>query len=178
MYQTVIKFWFEEIQPSQWFKSEPELDLLIRERFTDLLVQAKRAELFSWRDNAMGRLAEIILLDQFSRNIFRGHAEAFSADSLALVLAQEAIRNGCDKDLAPHMRAFCYLPYMHSESSVIHQEALKLFNQPGLEGNLEFEIKHKAIIDRFGRYPHRNQVLGRSSTAEELDFLMLPGSSF
>lgn len=154
------------------------MDLLIQERFTDLLAQAKRAELFDWRSNAIGRLAEIILLDQFSRNIFRGQAEAFRADLLALVLAQEAVRNGCDKELAPHMRAFCYLPYMHSESSVIHQQALILFNQPGLEDNLEFEIKHKTIIDRFDRYPHRNQVLGRLSTVEELDFLKQPGSSF
>ncbi|PVZ83655.1 DUF924 domain-containing protein [Serratia sp. S1B] len=178
MYQTVIKFWFEEIQPSQWFNNEPALDQLIREQFTDLLNQAKRAELFHWRSHAIGRLAEIILLDQFSRNIFRGHAEAFSADTLALVLSQEAVCSGYDKELPTHMRAFCYLPYMHSESRVIHQEALILFNQPGLEDNLEFEMKHKVIIDRFGRYPHRNQVLGRNSTAEELAFLKEPESSF
>ena len=178
MYQQVIKFWFEELQPEQWFNGGAELDRLISERFTDLLIQARKGELSSWRTEPQGRLAEIIVLDQFSRNVYRDSAEAFSADPMALVLAQEAIRCGDDQKLSPQMRIFCYLPYMHSESKVIHQDALVLFENLGLASNLDFEHKHKAIIDRFGRYPHRNQLLGRESTAEELEFLQQPGSSF
>jgi uncharacterized protein (DUF924 family) len=99
-------------------------------------------------------------------------------DSLALALAQEAVRNGADKELETNERLFMYMPYMHSESAAIHQVAVELFSVPGLESNLEFEYKHKAIIDRFGRYPHRNAILRRTSTAEELQFLTEPGSSF
>ena len=178
MYQQVIDFWFQELSPEQWFNGGEELDRQISTRFTDLLTQARRGELSAWRESPLGRLAEIIVLDQFSRNIYRKSAEAFSADTVALVLAQEAIRCGADQELSQEMRVFCYLPYMHSESKAIHQEALVLFQQLGLASNLDFEIKHKAIIDRFGRYPHRNQLLGRESTPEELAFLQQPGSSF
>ena len=178
MYQSTLHFWFEECQPAQWFNGGEAFDRLIRERFATLLEQARRGELAAWRDCALGRLAEIIVLDQFSRNIYRKQPEAFSADPIALVLAQEAVRHGCDQALPPHMRAFCYLPYMHSESVLIHEQALVLYQQRGLESNLAFEIKHKEIIDRFGRYPHRNEILGRASTAEEIAFLQLPGSSF
>ena len=118
------------------------------------------------------------MLDQFSRNIHRDTAEAFANDALALALAQEAVARGCDRELPPVERAFLYLPWMHSESALIHEEALRLFAAPGLEKNLDFERRHKAIIDRFGRYPHRNAVLGRASTADELEFLKQPGSSF
>ena len=118
------------------------------------------------------------MLDQFSRNMFRDTAGAFAWDAMALVLSQTAVAIGVDQHLEPRQRAFLYMPYMHSESPLIHEIAVNLFSQPGLENNLEFENKHKAIIDRFGRYPHRNQVLGRTSTAEETAFLMQPGSSF
>jgi uncharacterized protein (DUF924 family) len=103
---------------------------------------------------------------------------AFAQDALALALAQEAVLAGVDAALQPVQRAFLYLPYMHSESAAIHDVALTLFDAPGLENNLDFEHKHKAIIDRFGRYPHRNAVLGRVSTPEEVAFLATPGSSF
>jgi len=118
------------------------------------------------------------VLDQFSRNIFRGSAEAFAADGMALALAQEALRSGAADELEPRQRAFLYMPYMHSESTLIHTQALQLFSAPGLENNLDFELKHKTIIDKFGRYPHRNIALGRESTAAELAFLQEPGSSF
>ena len=119
------------------------------------------------------------MLDQFSRNIFRDTPCAFATDALALALAQCAVAAGVDRQLTkPAEKAFLYLPYMHSESPVIHQQAVKLFAQPGLEYNYEFELKHRAIIDRFGRYPHRNAVLGRTSTAAELAFLQEPDSSF
>ncbi|MGH8117055.1 MAG: DUF924 family protein, partial [Rhodanobacteraceae bacterium] len=120
----------------------------------------------------------IIVLDQFSRNLFRDSAQAFAADGMALVLAQEALRAGADHDLTAERRAFLYMPFMHAESRTIHLEAERLFRQPGLERNYEYELKHKAIIDRFGRYPHRNRALGRVSTPEELEFIGQPDSSF
>ena len=148
------------------------------EQFSEILEQASQAELWSWRKTAEGRLAEIIVLDQFSRNIFRGTARAFAQDSLALALAQEAISLDLDKQLSPEQRAFLYMPFMHSESRLIHEYAFKLFQRLGNPSNLEYEIKHKIIIERFGRYPHRNQILGRESTEEELSFLTQPDSSF
>lgn len=122
--------------------------------------------------------AEIIVLDQFSRNIFRHTPQAFAYDSMALVLAQEAIDHGASQSLNAIERSFLYLPFMHSESQRIHQIAEQLFRSNGIDQNYEFELKHKAIIDRFGRYPHRNEILGRTSTAEEIEFLKQPNSSF
>ncbi len=178
MFQRVLQFWFDQSEPSQWFKADPVFDLTVQERFEALLHKAKRGELFDWRKSAQGRLAEIIVLDQFSRNIYRDSAQAYAADALALVLAQEAVALGCDEALPPEQRAFLYMPYMHSESKLIHQHAMVLFSAPGLENNLAYEQKHKVVIDRFGRYPHRNKVLGRESSSEELDFLTEPDSSF
>ena len=176
--RTVLRFWFEELTPQDWWRKDPALDARIHELFGATLAAAARCELFRWRASASGRLAEVIVLDQFSRNIHRDGAAAFANDALALALAQEAVAQGCDLELEVSRRAFLYLPYMHSESVLIHDEALRLFATPGLEHNLDFERRHKAIIDRFGRYPHRNAVLGRESTAEELEFLREPGSSF
>lgn len=177
-YEKVLTFWFSELKPKQWFVKDIALDSEIRSRFLETYKQACAGELFHWRNSAEGRLAEIIVLDQFARNIFRDQPESFKADPLALVLAQEAVAAGKDKDITVIQRAFMYMPYMHSESLKIHDEALKLFNQPGLENNLDFEKKHKAIIERFQRYPHRNKILGRASTPEELAFLEGPDSSF
>jgi len=118
------------------------------------------------------------VIDQFSRNIYREKPASFSNDPLALILAQTAVQLGADKDLEPDARAFLYMPYMHSESALIHVEAVRLFSHPGLERNLDFELRHKAVIDRFGRFPHRNAILGRTSTPEETAFLLTPGSSF
>ena len=177
-YQKVITFWFEEIEPKAWWKKDPEFDQLIADRFGELHQAAARCECFGWRSEPLGRLAEIILLDQFSRNIGRDTPSAFANDPLALALAQEAVRVSADDTLDPIRKAFLYMPFMHSESEMIHQEAVALFSQPGLESSLDFELRHKGIIDRFGRYPHRNEILGRSSTVEELEFLKQPGSSF
>lgn len=174
----VLEFLFNELEPKQWFVKDRDLDAMIEARFSLLVEQARAGELFSWRVTPQGRLAEIILIDQFSRNIFRDKPESFSADPVALVLAQEAIGAGADQRLDVQERAFLYMPFMHSESQAIHQQAVVLFDQPGLEYNLEFEYKHKAIVDRFGRYPHRNEILGRKSTEEEIAFLKEPGSSF
>ena len=177
-YPDIINFWFEKIEPASWWKKDEVLDKIIRERFTDVYQQAAKGELFEWRQEALGWLAEIIVLDQFPRNMFRDSAQAFATDPLAVILAQEAVANQVDNELTATQKSFLYMPLMHSESALIHETAIDLFDQPGLEFNLDFEKKHKAIIDRFGRYPHRNAILGRESTDEEVEFLKGPESSF
>ena len=177
-YQDILTFWFDELTPRDWFNGGEAVDQLIKERFSEVHQAAVQGELESWRESALGRLAEIIVLDQFSRNIGRETPQAFSADPMALVLAQEAVAGGYDHQLNEQQKSFLYMPYMHSESLVIHEKAVELFSQTGLEHNLDFEIKHKVIIEKFGRYPHRNQVLGRSSSQEEIAFLQQPDSSF
>ncbi|OKH89841.1 DUF924 family protein [Thalassospira sp. TSL5-1] len=175
----ILHFWFKELTPKKWFEKDTALDRHITERFADFHAAATRGELFDWRKTAKGRLAEIIILDQFSRNMYRDEPQSFASDAMALVLAQEAVRVKADQDLSNvQHRLFLYMPYMHSESEIIHEIALTLFDQPGLEENLDYEKRHKQIIDRFGRYPHRNEILGRPSSAEELAFLKQPGSSF
>ena len=174
----VLSFWFDELEAAQWFRKDPALDAKIRTRFGACLESAARGELWGWRETPEGRLAEVIVLDQFSRNVHRDTPDAFAADPLALGLAQEAVARGDDAALPPAWRAFLYMPFMHSESAAIHKQALRLFGQPGLEENLRFEHRHRDIILRFGRYPHRNAILGRVSTPAELAFLAQPGSSF
>ncbi len=174
----IIHFWFEEIEPSSWWKKDTTFDQEITSRFHATHKAASLGELESWRKTADGRLAEIIVLDQFSRNIYRDMAVSFAYDGMALILAQEAFRIGFDQQVDFEKRSFFYMPYMHSESIEIHQTAVELFSQPGAEFNYEFELKHKAIIDRFGRYPHRNAILNRESTPEEKIFLTQPNSSF
>lgn len=178
MHEAVLAFWFQELEPKQWWVADPALDAQIRERFGDTLARAARGELSDWRESARGRLAEIIVLDQFSRNIYRGTPAAFAQDAVALVLAQEGIRAGAPAALSPIQRNFLYMPFMHSESPLVHQWAEALFRDNGLEENYRYELRHKEIIDRFGRYPHRNAILGRDSTPEELAFLEQPGSRF
>ncbi|NOR73341.1 MAG: DUF924 family protein [Mariprofundaceae bacterium] len=174
----IITFWFETLEPAQWWKKDLALDREIKARFGAAHRAAMLGELELWRETADGRLAEIIVLDQFSRNIYRDRPLAFACDVTALVLAQEAVRTGADQQVDFEKRSFFYMPYMHSESSKVHETAVELFGQPGAEFNYEFELKHKAIIDRFGRYPHRNATLGRESTPEEIEFLKQPDSSF
>lgn len=176
--EDIIQFWFHEVPSQAWFTKDLDFDKLIKQRFEKVLIQAKCGELYSWRITPQGRLAEIIVLDQFSRNIYRDTPAAFEADPIALVLAQEAVARKVDVELKPKQVPFLYMPYMHSESQAIHQVALSLFNREAAKGNLEFEIRHKAIIDRFGRYPHRNVILGRVSTDAERLFLTESGSSF
>lgn len=167
----LLTFWFEELGPKKWFDSSPETDKVIKERFGLVHEAGRQGELFDWRKTPQGRLAEIIVLDQFSRNIHRGTPKAFENDRVALVLSQEMISLKEDLKLSISERAFSYMPFMHSESPLIHEIAMKLFDVPGMEENYKFEILHKEIIDRFGRYPHRNAILGRVSTPEELEFL-------
>ncbi len=174
----VLNFWFDEISPEKWWLKDLTFDQEIKQRFINVHSAANIAELFTWRETPQGRLAEIIVLDQFSRNIYRDTPKSFASDSLALVLAQEAIALGIDMKVAENQRSFFYLPFMHSESMVIHQQALVLYEKLGNANSLAFEIKHLAIIKKFGRYPHRNTILGRSSTADEVSFLQQPNSSF
>ena len=177
-YEAIIDFWFKEIEPKFWWKKDSEFDRLIADRFLEIHNAATKCELYVWRDRPLGRLAEVIVLDQFSRNIYRGTPLSFAYDPLALVLAQEAITAKANQSLNADQKAFLYLPFMHSESPAIHELAMELFKEPGLESNLKFEIQHKAIIDRFGHYPHRNEILGRQSTGEEISFLKETGSSY
>ena len=174
----VHAFWFEETGPEKWWNKDCEFDALIRERFAGVHALAVRCELHEWRRTPRGRLAEIIVLDQFSRNIFRNRPESFANDAFALALAQAAVECGADKTLTASEKSFLYMPFMHSESLQIHEIAMQLYAQEGLEYNYDFEKKHKAVIERFGRYPHRNAILGRASTPEETEYLKQPGSGF
>lgn len=176
--QRVLNFWFHETNPENWFKKDPQFDNQVKFLFLETYSRVCAGQTSSWRKTAHGRLAEVIVLDQFSRNMFRDSKQAFACDEVALNLAREAVRLGEDQMLSTTEKAFLYMPYMHSESKKIHQEAVRLFSQPGLEEQLKYELMHKNIIDRFGRYPHRNKILGRVSTPEELEFLKGPDSSF
>jgi uncharacterized protein (DUF924 family) len=179
MPEDILNFWFVETQPRQWWVADPAFDAVIAARFAAIHRAAAQGELAEWRRTPHGRLAEIIVLDQFSRNLGRGTPSAFACDAMALALAQEAVTGGHDQALNPvPERSFLYMPFMHSESRLIHVQAERLFAALGAQGNYRAELQHKAIIDRFGRYPHRNAVLGRESTAQELEFLQQPGSGF
>jgi len=178
MHKEVIEFWFEESNKTNWFKSSDSFNNEIRSKFSDLHQQASKAELYQWRHEPHGRLAEILILDQFSRNLYRSSPLAYTNDSLALVLAQESIHLNLDEKFNASEKAFLYMPYMHSESLIIQQVSLKLFSQAGLENNYDFALAHHDIIERFGRFPHRNLDLNRESTNEELVFLKEKGRGF
>ncbi|OGG49424.1 hypothetical protein A2763_03810 [Candidatus Kaiserbacteria bacterium RIFCSPHIGHO2_01_FULL_54_36] len=167
-----IKFWFKECGPDQWFfKKRKAFDRLLRKRFLSLYGEVVRGEHADWRKSPKGRLAEIIIVDQLSRNMFRGTPAMFAYDALALALAQEAVRARADKRLTKWERVFMYLPFMHSESKKIQRESLRLFKSIGDKQNTWYARDHKRIVDRFGRYPHRNYILGRKSTPAEKKFM-------
>ena len=167
--QEVLDFWFVECEPTDWFKKSEEFDHEIRTRFLETYEAIVAGETADWRRSAKGRLAEIIVLDQFSRNMFRDDAKAFASDALAVELAKEALS---DWDaFTVQERSFVVMPFMHSESLTVHNWAAKWFDEPGLERRKKYELLHREIIERFGRYPHRNRVLGRTSTPEEEAFL-------
>ena len=177
----VLDFWFKEISPSMWWKKDLSFDKEIMQRFGELHEAATSETLkhtAGWEPSAQSYLAEVIILDQFSRNIHRDTAKAFSSDSQALQLSKDAIKQGFDQALSAVERSFLYMPFMHSESLSEHETAVKLYKKNAIENNLDFEIQHKKIIEIFGRYPHRNDILGRKSTDEELAFLQQPNSSF
>ena len=178
-HQDILNFWFHEIDSALWWRKDEAFDALITQRFALTHELAHSGALYHWRDaGAQGRLAEIIVLDQFSRNMYRDTPRSFASDGQALILAQEAVRAGSHLDLPVNMRGFMFLPYMHSEAMSMHEWALALFTEMGEMHQLEFELKHLRIIERFGRYPHRNAILGRASTPEELAFLTEADSAF
>lgn len=168
--ESIIKFWFVDHGYEDWFGGEAEFDAKC-ERFAELHAQVARGEAWTWRETPEGRLAEIVLLDQFSRQLHRGSPVAFAQDKMALALAQEAVAAGADMAVDRDWVTFFYLPYMHAESLVIQDEGVKLFERLGDEKALEFMIGHRQTIARFGRFPFRNKALGRESTAEELAYM-------
>jgi uncharacterized protein (DUF924 family) len=175
----ILHFWFEEATTSQWFARDDAFDAAIRERFGEAHRMAVAGELWPWRQSAEGRLAEIIIIDQFSRNIYRDDPRAFAWDAMALALSQEAIDRGEDDALTGKLqRKFLYMPFMHSESAAMHEMAMRLFADIDDADTLKYEKLHKKVIDKFGRYPHRNAVLGRQTTPEEAAFLKQPDSAF
>ena len=177
-YRDVLGFWFEDLRPEDWTKSCEDLDRTIAVKFGELHKSCCNGELEEWRMTPRGRLAEILVLDQFSRNIYRNKPKAYYWDTTALVLAQEAIRNNIHQELSAPKRLFLYKPFSHSESPKIQQIAVNLYSEPGLEHNLEAVSERKNIIERFGRYPNRNLTLGRESTTEELEFLKQNSTNF
>lgn len=192
----ILEFWFGDrrsdarvgtAQQKLWFDKNPDVDRAIRSRFGSLLEPA-RNRLLDWQTTPRGRLAMILLLDQFSRNIFRGTPEAFAYDHVALELSLEGLAQGDDLDCGLFGRAFCYLPLEHAEDLVRQEQSVALFRnlldeapdhlKKTFDSFYDYAVRHRDIVARFGRFPHRNAILGRESTAEERDFLKQPGSSF
>ncbi len=174
----VLEFWFEELAASDWFQGGDALDARIRERFRDLHEALREQVPTTWRVNAQAALAAVVVLDQFPRNMYRGNARAFATDGLALDIARHAIACGFDRELSEVQRKFLYLPFQHSEEKSMQSHSMELFESLGSETDLRYARRHKEIIDRFGRFPHRNEALRRASTPEEIEFLESPGSSF
>jgi uncharacterized protein (DUF924 family) len=186
--QDVLDYWFDKPGSPEygapralWFMKSDETDAEIRRRFGPTIEAALQGRLDDWAVTAQGALALILLLDQFTRNIHRGSSAAFAGDAKALALARALVADGRDLDLAPLERWFVYLPFEHSEALADQRESMRLFG--ALEalsptGALDWARKHYEVIERFGRYPHRNEILGRASTPEEIEFLRQPGSGF
>ncbi|UYN99268.1 MAG: DUF924 domain-containing protein [Devosia sp.] len=172
--QDVIQFWFVDHGADDWFSGAAAFDDKCH-RFADLHAQVARGEAWTWRDSPEGRLAEIILLDQFSRQLHRNSPVAFAQDKMALALAQEAVAGGCDMAVAHDWAMFFYMPYMHAESLVIQDEGVRLFKAYGDDNALEFMRKHRETVARFGRFPFRNKALGRTSTPEEVAYMQEQG---
>ena len=167
----VLNFWFEELQPNDWFAGKPELDDLIWDRFGDLRQDLKASPPDPVALDAHGHLAAIIVFDQFSRNMFRKSGEAFATDGLALTLAKDAVDRNLDLALHPREQHMLYMPFMHAEDRAMQARCVELIGKLGIPGILEFAESHKRVIDRFGRFPHRNKALRRESTPEEIAFL-------
>jgi len=183
--QEVLEFWFGK-EPgksrAEWFRKDEKFDQEIRRRFGELHASAARRELEAWRASPEPLLALVVVLDQFSRNLFRGDARAFAQDAHARECADQALARGDDLALLPVQRQFLYLPYEHSEEladqdkSVELMRSLEAFEET--RGLIEWAVRHRDVVRRFGRFPHRNAALGRASTAEEAEFLRRPGSGF
>jgi uncharacterized protein (DUF924 family) len=169
--QEVLDFWFSEDAEKLWFASTPAFDQEIRQRFAVRFAQAASGELRSWEESPEGCVALCVLLDQMPRNMFRGSPRAFATDAKALAIAERAVSQRFDRGLPPDQKQFLYLPFVHSEDIANQLRALALCEAAGLREGLEHVIGRVALIRRFGRFPHRNAMLGRTSTPEELKFL-------
>jgi uncharacterized protein (DUF924 family) len=174
----VLQFWFAELSEAQWFTKDAAVDAAITARFAGLhgAIAAETPAIAAQSPD--GALAAVIVLDQFSRNMFRATPAAFAHDAQALAIAERAVDAGFDRTLPGKQRWFMYLPFEHSEDRSVQVRSQALFTAYGDAKALDYAMQHKVIIDRFGRYPHRNAILGRVSTAEEIAFLAGPGSSF
>jgi uncharacterized protein (DUF924 family) len=176
----ILRFWFEEIEHSCWFKKDPEFDRGLGQRFGDLLTQAKEGRLDHWCDTPGGHLALIIVLDQFSRNLHRDSSIAFDADPKALQLALDGIEKGFDEQLTLEQRSFFYLPLRHAENLAAQELGLQKtreLNKAGY-GTDKYALSHLVLIERFGRFPHRNECLGRDNTAAEERYLQDGNAGF
>ena len=185
VFREVLDFWFGSSRGksrAEWFRKDERFDEEIRRRFGELHAAAARRELDPWRDARESMLALIVVLDQFSRNLYRNDARAFAQDPHARECARQAVARGDDGASLPVERQFFYLPFEHSEDREDQALAVSLMSQleeyPETRGLTQWATKHKVIVDRFGRFPHRNAVLGRASTAGEIEFLKTPGSGF
>ena len=174
--EAVLNFWLVETDEKMWFSASETFDAQVRIGFSETLKRAEKSELWSWRSTPRGRVAEIIVLDQFSRQLYRKSGRAFANDTLALALAQEVVAQNMKAQLAHFEWYFALMPYMHSESLSVHEEAVQLFETVS-EKALDFEKRHRSVIERFGRYPKRNEALGRLSTASELEYIAATGNS-
>ena len=176
--EEILNFWFIECKPEQWFKKNEDFDRMIEKNFSSTIEDAIEGKLDSWEETETGCLALIILLDQFTRNVFRDTPRAFAGDERALALSKLCFNKDYLTNLDIHRRQFMLMPMMHSENLAVQDAALPLFKKYASEKDYEYAEKHRDIIARFGRFPHRNVILGRKSTNEELEFLKQPGSSF
>lgn len=178
--QAILHFWFDAVEPAQWFQKSNDFDRIVRDRFYTDFEMAMNGQLDQWMDDAHGMLAFILLLDQFPRNMFRDDPRAFSGDAKGLFAAKHAVNQGYDQSLPPNQRRFIYLPFEHSEAmedqnlSVALFEAMKDVDLMGYD----YAVRHRDVIEQFGRFPHRNAILGRKNTAAELRYLTQDGAGF
>jgi uncharacterized protein (DUF924 family) len=176
----ILDFWFgpDERERPEWFRADPAFDRLVAERYGPAVEAALAGEFDAWAGTPRGALARIVLLDQFTRNAFRGTPRAFAGDAMALAAARRMVHEGQDDALTPLQRQFAYMPFEHAEDLESQREGVRLIGAKGPPGQLEWAVKHHDVIARFGRFPHRNDILGRASTPQEEEFLKQPGSRF
>jgi uncharacterized protein (DUF924 family) len=167
----ILTFWFSERVKPLWYNSTPEFDRELRDKYMDTYQAALNGELSVWEETPQGALALVICLDQFPLNMFRNKAESFAGEAPSRQVAAMAIKKGFDQSLEGVQKAFLYLPYMHSEELTDQDRVLELFSKAGLEDNLKWANHHRDIVKRFGRFPHRNAILGRQNTPEEIAYL-------
>ena len=175
----VPEFWFGELTPMQWFKPDPEVDRTIADRFGVLLAEFTSDGVPpTWLESAKGRLAAVIVLDQFPRNIHRGTPGAFATDQAAFALADEAITLGLDEELSEPECTFLYMPFQHIEDAAVQNRSVALYTKLGNPDTIAYSEAHRDVIGRYGRFPHRNTILGRVSTADEEEYLAQPDAGF